>query len=88
MRSEKVVLRPIRPEDEPLWAEMIGSLSEATAEYRFFGPVKQITKSMMVRYCHIDYDREMAIVAVRTGKQPKMLGVARLYEGNPETRRG
>ena len=37
-------------------ARDIASLSEATAEYRFFGPVKHITKSMMVRYCHIDYD--------------------------------
>jgi acetyltransferase len=78
-RDEPFTLRPIRPEDEPLWAEMIASLSEATVEYRFFGPVKQITKSMMVRYCHIDYDREIAIVAVQgVKKKAKMLGVARL----------
>ena len=63
--GEKVELRAIRPEDEPLWAEMIESLSPETAEYRFFGPVKEITKSMVVRYCHIDYDREIALVAMR-----------------------
>ena len=76
-----VKIRAIKPEDEPLWAEMIESLSPATAEYRFFGPVKEVTKSMLVRYCHIDYDREIALAAVEQpkGKRKKrMLGVARL----------
>jgi acetyltransferase len=79
--SETVKIRAIKPEDEPLWAEMIESLSPATAEYRFFGPVKEVTKSMLVRYCHIDYDREIALAAVAQpkGKRKKrMLGVARL----------
>jgi acetyltransferase len=77
--KEPVRLRPIRPEDEPLWAEMINSLSEATAQYRFFGPVKQIPRSMQVRYCHVDYDREIAIVAIqKSKKKARMLGVARL----------
>ncbi len=87
--GEQVVMRPIRPEDEPLWAEMIESLSPSTAEFRFFGPVKEVTKSMAVRYCHIDYDREIAIVALREAKGRKkklMLGVARLAieTANPE----
>jgi acetyltransferase len=75
----KITMRPIRPEDEPIWTEMVGSFSEATTEFRFFGPVKEITKSMVVRYCHIDYDREIAIVAIQgQKKKTKMLGVARL----------
>ena len=60
---------------------MIESLSPATAEYRFFGPIREVTKSMLVRYCHIDYDREIALAAIREpkGKKKKMmLGVARL----------
>ena len=77
--GEKVELRAIRPEDENMWREMIESLSDATTEYRFFGPVKEITKSMLVRYCHIDYDREIAIVAMGgKGRRRQMLGVARL----------
>jgi acetyltransferase len=71
--GEKVLLRPIKPEDEPIWRE--------TAEYRFFGPVGEITKPMLVRYCHVDYDREVAIAAVTQpkGKKKKlMLGIARL----------
>ena len=75
-----MLLRAIRPEDEPLWADMIESLSPETAMYRFFGPVQEITKSMLVRYCHVDYDREIAIAAfspAKGKKKPQMLGVAR-----------
>ena len=81
VNGDTVVIRPIKPEDEPLWAEMIESLSPATAEYRFFGPVREVTKAMMVRYCHIDYDREIALVAVMQpkGKRKKqMIGVGRI----------
>jgi acetyltransferase len=79
LNGEKVGLRAIRPEDENLWREMIESFSAETTEYRFFGPVKEITKSMLVRYCHIDYDREIAIVAIGgKARKKQMLGVARL----------
>ena len=81
IEGEKVHIRAIKPEDEPLWAEMVESFSPATAEYRFFGPIREVTKSMLVRYCHIDYDREIALVAIRERKGKKkgaMLGVARL----------
>ena len=81
LNGDKLLLRPIKPEDEPLWSEMIESFSAETAEYRFFGPVPEITKSLLVRYCHIDYDREIAIAAFAVPKGRKktsMLGVARL----------
>ena len=81
--GEKVHIRAIKPEDEPLWSEMIASFSPVTAGYRFFGPVPEVTKSVLVRYCHIDYDREIALVAIRESKGRKkkkkaMIGVARL----------
>jgi len=84
--GEKVRVRAIKPEDEPLWSEMIESLSPETVEHRFFGPISEISKSMMVRYCHIDYDREIALVAMGGGRKRKMLGVARLSidSSNPE----
>jgi acetyltransferase len=76
-----VRIRPIRPEDEPLWSDMIESLSPETTQYRFFGPLREIDKAMLIRYCHIDYDREIALVAILKGKRGKpdsMLGVVRL----------
>ena len=79
--DEQATIRPIRPEDEQLWAEMIESLSPATAESRFFRSVKEVTKAVLVRYCHIDYDREMALVVVtqpKDGSSQQMIGVGRL----------
>ena len=74
-----VLLRPIRPEDEPLEHELLSSLSEATMRARFFTIVKDISHEMLVRYCNIDYDREIAIVAeVRENEKRKLIGIGRL----------
>jgi len=61
--GREVVLRPIRPEDEPLEHEMFTSLAEETLRERFYQTIKTITHEMHVRFCNIDYDREMVIVA-------------------------
>jgi len=78
--GEKVILRPIRPEDEPLEGEMFTTFSERTQRFRFFELIKDITHEMLIRYTQIDYDREMAIIAEHTDEQGKkqMLGVVRL----------
>lgn len=57
-----VLLRPLRSEDEPLVREMLSSLSEETLRVRFF-VVMEITHRMLMHFCNIDYDREIAIVA-------------------------
>jgi acetyltransferase len=74
-----VILRPIKPEDEPLWLEMFQSFSEQSIRYRFFHMIKDTPHEVRVRYCNIDYDREMAIVAeLNEGGRRKILGVVRL----------
>lgn len=60
---KSVHLRPIRPEDEPLEAEMFRAMSPQTQRFRFFELIKDITHEMLVRYTQIDYDREIAIIA-------------------------
>ncbi len=77
--SQEVVLRPIKPEDEPLWLGMFQSFSEESIRYRFFQVLKDTPHEVRVRYCNIDYDREIAIVAElnENGKR-KILGVARV----------
>jgi acetyltransferase len=78
-RGLRVTLRPIKPEDEPLWHEMLDACSRQTIAMRFRGMVKY-THEMGTRYCFIDYDRELAIVPeleAEDGK-PKLLGVGRL----------
>ena len=74
-----VLLRPIRPEDEPLEREMLTTLSEEALRGRFFQPIRNITHEMLIRFCNIDYDREMAIVAeVRGGEKRKIIGIGRM----------
>jgi acetyltransferase len=77
--DREVLLRPIKPEDEPLWLEMFQSFSEEAIRYRFFQILKDTPHEVRVRYCNIDYDREIAIVAELTEKNhKKILGVSRL----------
>jgi acetyltransferase len=72
----EVLLRPIKPEDEPLEHEMFTSLSEATLRERFYHTIKNITHDMHVRFCNIDYNREMAIVAeIRENGKRKLAGI-------------
>ena len=83
-----VLLRPIRPEDEPLEHEMLTSLSAKTLKERFFQPIKQITHEMHVRLCNIDYEREMAIVAeIRDGDKKRLIGIGRLIM-EPDLKKG
>ncbi len=75
----KVLLRPIRPEDEPLWHEMLASSSRESIRQRFRYIFKETTHQMAIPYCFIDYDREMAIVAIlEEDGEPKMAGVGRM----------
>jgi len=82
-----VVLRPIKPEDEPLWHELLASCSTQSLWFRFSYLFKQTTHEMAARYCFIDYDREMAIVAeVEEDGQRRLVGVGRLVaDANHET---
>ena len=58
-----VTLRPIRPEDEPAHWEFLSRLSVDDIRYRFFGLIRELPRSEMIRLTQIDYDREMAFIA-------------------------
>ncbi len=80
MKNGKIVfLRPIRPEDEPMEADMFKTFSEETQRFRFFGPIKNVTHELLIRYTQIDYDREIAIIAeMSDGGKKFMTGVVRV----------
>ena len=85
--GEEVLLRPIKPEDEPMWLEMFRGFSEESIRYRFFTVIKDTPHEMRVRYCNIDYDREIAIVIELTqGGRKQILGVGRLPLETDRTR--
>ncbi|MBA4416890.1 MAG: acetyl-CoA synthetase [Syntrophus sp. (in: bacteria)] len=75
----EVLLRAIRPEDEPAEHEMLSSLSQETLRTRFFSAIKDISHEWLILFCNIDYDRHMAIVAeIEENGKKRMIGVARL----------
>lgn len=84
--GHSVLLRPIKPEDEPLWHELLRNCSTDTIHRRFRYMFKATTHEMATRFCFIDYDRELAIVAERVeGGQRKLLGVGRLIANTDHT---
>jgi acetyltransferase len=77
-------VRAIRPEDAELERAFVAGLSEETRYFRFFYQLHELTPSMLARFTQVDYDREMALVALDgAGVAPSMAGVAR-YSMNPD----
>jgi acetyltransferase len=77
--GKQVLLRPIRPEDEPLEHALLTGLSPASTNFRFFHPISDFTHDMLSRFCNIDYEREIAIIAeYNGGNKRRMVGVSRL----------
>jgi acetyltransferase len=77
--GRKVLVRPIRPEDEPSHHIFVSKLSPEDIRFRFFGLVGELPHSEMARLTQIDYDREMAFVATLIEEQGtgETLGVVR-----------
>ena len=82
-----IIVRAIRPEDEPLIEEHHRSLSELSIRMRFFSMVKTLSRDSLIQLCHLDYAREMALVAERKNADGRreIIGVSRYYM-NPQTR--
>ena len=60
--GRQVLLRPIRPEDEPNHHVLVSKLTPEDIRFRFFGLVHELPHSEMARLTQIDYDREMAFI--------------------------
>jgi acetyltransferase len=74
----RVLIRPIKPEDAPLLVELFGTMSKESIYYRFFSPLRSLPPSMLIKFTQIDYDREIALVAVEQDQgEERILGVAR-----------
>lgn len=79
-----VMLRPILPEDEPQHAEFIHNVSKEDLYKRFFSDVGEFNHEALANFTQIDYDREMAFVAVDNNDgEGKIIGVSRALI-NPE----
>ena len=74
-----VLLRPIKPEDELLWLEMLGSCSKESIYHRFRYDFYFNSHEVATQFCYIDYDRELGIVAeIDFEDRKRLIGVGRL----------
>jgi acetyltransferase len=83
-----IFVRPVKPEDAPLFTDLFRILSPRSIYYRFFTPIRELRPEMLARFTQIDYDREIALVAVdEAAANERILGVARII-GDPDGKSG
>jgi acetyltransferase len=76
--GRRLLVRPIRPEDEQAHQAFLAGLRPEDIYFRFFSLVRAMAHSQMARYTQIDYEREMAFIAVDAEQvPPATVGVVR-----------
>jgi acetyltransferase len=83
--GRRLLIRPIRPEDETLAAQFHATLSDQTVYSRFSQVLtfdQRTVHERLARVCFVDYDRQMALVAIdeQQPEQPRVAGIARLIK--------
>ena len=75
----RILLRPIRPEDEPQHRELLDRVTPDDIRFRFFFAKREFNHAELASFTQIDYDREMAFIATAPDENgtPHTLGVAR-----------
>ncbi|MDT9002298.1 bifunctional acetate--CoA ligase family protein/GNAT family N-acetyltransferase [Paucibacter sp. APW11] len=89
----EVLVRPVHPDDAQMLQRLVQELSAESRYFRFVSHMKELPPAMLARFTLIDYDREMALVAVHRERQPgpdgeiveseRIVGVSR-YITNPD----
>jgi acetyltransferase len=89
----QVTVRPIHPDDAQMLQHLMQHLSPESRYFRFVSSMTELPPSMLARFTLIDYDREMALVAVFKERQAgadgeiteteRIVGVSR-YITNPD----
>ena len=76
----EILIRPVRPEDAEMEKNFVHNLSNESKYFRFMQMLHELTPEMLIRFTQIDYDREMAFIAVVNSRE---VGIAR-YIINPD----
>ena len=85
LKGRDFEIRPIRPEDAEAHQRLFARLSPEDVRRRFFSAVRALTPEQVMRMAEVDYEREMALIAVEiaTGETN---GVARLVRSDTDGR--
>jgi acetyltransferase len=83
--GSRLTLRPIRPEDAQMEQRFMQKLSLESRYFRFHQGLVELTPRMLVRFTQLDYDRELAFVALCAdpacaGQEDEEIGVARYIQ--------
>jgi len=87
------VVRPLHPHDAEMLQDLVRRLSPESRYFRFVSSMRELSDRMLAKFTLIDYDREMALVAIYNERQPqtdgsfieveRIIGVSR-YVTNPD----
>ena len=77
--GKSILLRPIRPDDGEMHQRFFKALDPTDVHSRMFVQMRELQPALLARMTHIDYDREMAFIAVSkdTDGKDETLGVVR-----------
>lgn len=82
-----VLTRPIKPQDAALLVKLFQELSPASVYFRFLSNVRSLPEEWVHHFTRIEYDRDVAMVAVRRSKgEERILGVGRIMRSPGSTR--
>jgi acetyltransferase len=82
--GERLQVRPIKPDDAQMEQAFVATLSDDSRYMRFLHHLTELSPIMLARFTQIDYDREMALIALaETNGSHAIVGVAR-YHPNPD----
>jgi acetyltransferase len=82
--GHKLFIRPVKPEDAPMMLELFETMSQKSIYNRFLRKVTVLDRDTLVRFTQVDYDRDLALVALDlSGHKPTMVGLTRL-SGDPD----
>jgi acetyltransferase len=77
--GEKVLIRPLRPDDAKLYPDFLKDVTAEDLRLRFFAPMKEIAPELLDKLIHYDPANAMAFIAVAE-RDGRMLGVVRLHD--------
>ncbi len=91
--GDRYITRPIHPDDAQMLQDFVRRMSPESRYFRFVSTMRELSVKMLARFTLIDYDREMALVAIHCERTPKpdggftdterIIGVSR-YVTNPD----
>jgi RimJ/RimL family protein N-acetyltransferase len=77
--GEKVLIRPLKPDDAALYPDFLAEVSADDLRLRFFVPMREVSHDLIDKLVHYDPEHAMAFIAI-SERSGRMLGVVRLHD--------